>query len=319
MGWRSDHQLRSFATPRFFYSGKNRVASCQKARYDTDIMNTNTQAPSPDYTLVEQALSCILRGDNNAEIDLQHLADELHSNPFNLHKAFRRCTGLTPKQFQVFVKVQRAAFHLVRRAPLLETAYSIGLSSPGRLHDHFVRIEALSPGEWKNAGDGLTFYHGVGETPLGPAEVVWTTRGIHRLGFIQANDSVLADTRAKWPAARYEADMQEVQRLLTSIFTSSPASFSIAALGTPFQIAVWRALLEIPSGSTLSYGQLALRLGMPKAARAVGSAVGANPVAILIPCHRVIRESGIIGDYHWGTARKCCLLAHEAADGMETL
>lgn len=264
---------------------------------------------SDAYALVERGIAAIAAGE---AADVAGLARRLGCGPHVLDRAFRRCAGIPPRRFLQVIAGERALLHL-RDAPVLEAALDSGHSGPGRLHDRLVRLHALSPGEVRRRGAGIEIRHGDAATPLGAATVAWTARGIHRLAFAE---DVAGAVAADWPLARLVRDDAGAAALLARVFApAAGARFAISALGTPFQVAVWRALLRIPAGATTTYAALARAIARPGAARAVGQAVGANPVALLIPCHRVIQASGAIGGYRWNPARKCCLLAGEAGDG----
>lgn len=242
-------------------------------------------------------------------LPVERLRSSLQVSRPQLDRAFWRAAGLAPKQLQQVLAVERAR-PLVERLPALEAALTAGMSGPGRLHDRCVRVEALTPGELRAQGRDLVLRWGVADTLLGPASVCWSGRGIHRLVFSRTAAGQL--TR-HCPQARLVRDDAAARALLGEVF--APAALRplrIQALGTPFQIAVWRALLTIPPGATTTYQALAQAIGRPRAARAVGAACGENPVAWLIPCHRVLAASGALGGYRWGLPRKASLLWHEA-------
>lgn len=270
-----------------------------------------------DFPLVEHAIALLSeRAESEAEAaesSIAGLASRLGVGQAALVRAFRACAGLGPKQFQQVIGVSRAGLSLARMS-VLAAALDAGMSGPGRLHDRCVRIEAMTPGALRHQGEGVVFRHGSGTTPLGPAGVVWTDVGIHRLVFGSYRE---AELRAAWPRAALVADPLGAQAVLAKVFSvHAPAgSFRIQMIGTPFQIAVWRALLAIPEGETRTYQAIAAAIGRPQASRAVGTAIGANPIAVLIPCHRVIRTCGALGGYRWGLARKACLLARECGEG----
>ncbi len=206
---------------------------------------------------------------------------------------------------------------MAETADLLSLALDTGLSGPGRLHDLFVNMEALSPGEFRLAAAGMEIRYGIGDTPFGDALVAFTSRGICHLSFLgPPQTEAIGALGRSWPGARLTLDEAGAQALLTRVFSrcsQGDGGLSLWVSGTNFQIQVWRALLQIPFAGLLSYGQLAEILGRPRAARTVGSAIARNPVAYLIPCHRVLRASGEFGDYHWGTERKTAICGWEAA------
>jgi AraC family transcriptional regulator of adaptative response/methylated-DNA-[protein]-cysteine methyltransferase len=246
--------------------------------------------------------------------DLPTLAAHLGVAPAVAQREFRRLVGISPKRFLQDLTCRRATGLLDRGRDLLTTSLEAGLSGPSRLHDHLVRIEAMSPGEWKDRGEGQTLILGEGDTPFGRALLAQSARGIHRLEFLDGpEDRRRCDEnlRRRWAQARRREDDRLVQSVLDRIFRSPGASFRLALVATPFQVAVWKALLRLPAGRTCSYQRLATSAGHPPAIRAVANAVAANPVAVLIPCHRVLAEDGALCGYRWGIARKLGLLAQE--------
>jgi AraC family transcriptional regulator of adaptative response/methylated-DNA-[protein]-cysteine methyltransferase len=248
---------------------------------------------------------------------LADLAANEGVSAFHLQRSFRLYSGLSPKRFAEFVSVCRAQGLLRAARSVLDVSLELGLSSTGRLHDRFVTIAATTPGEYRSGGAGMCVGHGIGATPLGPALLAWTPRGICRLGFADGDGfgRELAVLRRDWPVAELRRDDGEARRRLGEAFAPDAARLPLplAVRGSDFQVAVWRALLEIPEGGVTSYGELADRIGSAGASRAIGRAVGDNPVAVLIPCHRVIRASGALSGYRWGVDRKAALLARELA------
>lgn len=268
--------------------------------------------PASDHYQRNARLVLRLANESRPAERLSDLARAEGLSPFHLQRSFRRWVGLTPKQFASFARVCRAEGLLRAAHSVLDVSLDVGLSGPGRLHDHFITVEALSPGEFKSGGRGLTLGFGMGATPLGDALIAWSDRGICRLAFLAAGDDVLERFREEWPAANLRHDDRHARKLLEQAFDRAKrAPLRLLARGTSFQIAVWRALLEIPEGDTTTYASIAARLGVPRAARAVGRAIGDNPIGYLIPCHRVIRASGLLGGYRWGLERKAALLAAE--------
>jgi AraC family transcriptional regulator of adaptative response/methylated-DNA-[protein]-cysteine methyltransferase len=268
--------------------------------------------------------------------DLNTLAAQAYLSPHHFHRLFSDWAGITPKQFLQSLTLRHARELLLRGETVFGTALETGMSGPSRLHDLCVTLAAASPGEIKSGGTGWTIAYGRAETPLGRCFVAETPRGICWLSFIADDDTdELAALRQEWPAAELQRDDSAAARLVARIFATqgvggpvpqvpSPASSPDASplggsplralvRGSAFRVTVWQALLNVPPGTAVTYGQLAEAIGKPKAARAVGSAVGSNALAVLIPCHRVIRATGVIGDYRWGTARKKALLAREGA------
>jgi len=276
-----------------------------------------------DYDRIAGAIDYIV-SNADAQPGLNDIAAQANLSPYHFQRLFARWVGLTPKRFLQVITVERAKQLLAQSSlPLLAASESLGLSSTSRLHDHFVKLEAVTPGEFKRAGAGLTIQHGLAESPFGQAFVASTTRGICALAFVEGKSAgaALSKVVRDWPKAEFVEDQRAATKVTSQIFDRQAeklSSISVLARGTNFQIAVWRALLAIPEGCLASYGDVARAVGKPRAVRAVGSAVGANPCAYLIPCHRVIRGNGEMGGYRWGLTRKRAINAWEAAvtDGM---
>ena len=233
----------------------------------------------------------------------------------HLQRLFTRHVGVSPKKFVQYLTLDFAKERLGASESVLDAALDAGLSGPGRLHDLFVGIEAMSPGEWKARGAGLTIRYGWHPSPFGDCLLMATERGLCGLAFAldAGRAATLADLSAGWERARLAEDTVATQPYAERAFGGGGSRLDLVLRGTPFQLKVWEALLRIPSGALVTYEGLAARIGKPGAARAVAGAVGANPISWLIPCHRVIRGSGIITGYRWGPARKRALLAWEAA------
>jgi AraC family transcriptional regulator, regulatory protein of adaptative response / methylated-DNA-[protein]-cysteine methyltransferase len=247
---------------------------------------------------------------------LADLAAHLQLSPFHVQRLFRRFAGITPKQFLQVLTVDHART-LLASAPLLSVSAEVGLSSASRLHDHFVTLEAMTPGEVRRGGAGLEIEAAVHDTVLGPALIAMTPRGICALEFLdQPEADAQALLRSRWPAAHWKASSRRTAAVAKALATPGENPLVAHVQGSNFQISVWRALLQVGAGQLISYTRLAAAAGQPAAARAVGQAVGANPVAVLIPCHRVIRESGALGGYRWGLIRKQALLARECASTL---
>lgn len=253
--------------------------------------------------------------------DLDSLAAVAGLSPSHFHRLFHRWAQTTPKRFVQHLTALEATKLLRSGNPVLETALDVGLSGPGRLHDLCVNIEAASPGEIGSGGAGWKITAGFCNTPFGHALLASGPRGLCKLSFLASSDEEEQEwTRMKelWPAAICLRDDQLAKSLVASIF-QIPAKqgdrqpLKLLVKGTAFQMKVWRSLIEIPAGETRSYAKLAEAIGSPAASRAVGSAVGSNPLAFIIPCHRVIHSSGAIGNYHWGTTRKKAILAWECS------
>jgi AraC family transcriptional regulator, regulatory protein of adaptative response / methylated-DNA-[protein]-cysteine methyltransferase len=236
---------------------------------------------------------------------LAEIAKHVGLSEFHFNRLFRRWTGLTPKQYLAEVTSRAAGAALRVEPSVLDAAHSVGLSGGGRLHDLTVTLEAMTPGEIRSGGEGVCIRYGVADTPFGSAFVAETSRGLCRLAFIDsAIDVELKSLRASWPRADFVRDDARATTLVDTIWGHRTATLPLAVCGTNFQVQVWRALLELDAGETVTYGALAARLGMSNGARAVGNAVGANPIAWVIPCHRVLRAGGQLGGYRWGVARK---------------
>ncbi|MBK9385119.1 MAG: methylated-DNA--[protein]-cysteine S-methyltransferase [Planctomycetes bacterium] len=248
---------------------------------------------------------------------LEDLSRALGSSPFHLQRTFQRWAGISPKRFLQLLALGDAKRALARGASVLDAADHAGLSAPSRLHDAFVALEAMSPAEWRAGGAGLALRWGIGRSPFGDFAAAWSERGISALTFGADDGSIesaAAALRASWPGARWsrgEEGIRACEERLAGGAAGEPLRLHVR--GTSFQVQVWRALLALPSGAACSYAELARAVGVPNAARAVGTAVGANGVAVLIPCHRVLRATGALGGYRWGPDRKRALVAWEAA------
>jgi AraC family transcriptional regulator of adaptative response/methylated-DNA-[protein]-cysteine methyltransferase len=264
-----------------------------------------------DYARIERAIHFV---DEHAleQPSLDAVARHLGLSPHHVQRLFRSYTGVSPKRFLQALTVEHAKACLEASRPVLDTALTVGLSGGGRLHDLFVSTEAVSPGEFQSAGAALEVRHGTAATAFGEAFVATTGRGVCALAFTDADPDALGGLRRRWPQAQFIADATAAQSVVGRVFGGDLAAQPLHVSGTNLQTQVWRALLRIPMGAVVSYGDLARRLGRPTAARAVAGAVARNPVAVLIPCHRVLRSTGALGGYRWGTIRKRALLASEA-------
>lgn len=248
--------------------------------------------------------------------ELDDVAAVAGMSPHHFQRTFKRWTGVSPKRFLQYLTLGQAKRLLDQRASVLDTAIDLGLSGPSRLHDLFVACEAVTPGEYKRRGDGLEIRFGLHDSPFGRALVAATERGICWLGFVRAGNEaeIVDELTGDWPAARCVHDPAATAALARrALWAAGEEPLALVLYGTNFQIKVWEALLHIPPGQVASYGDIAQAVGNPRAVRAVGRAVGANPVSLLIPCHRVILNSGLIHNYRWGVARKRRILALEQA------
>lgn len=269
-----------------------------------------------DYSRVEKAIR-YLESHWQEQPSLEEVAKASGLSPFHFQRLFQRWAGVSPKRFLQYLSIEWAKKNLRDSRSVLDAAFDSGLSGPGRLHDLFVTVEAMTPGEYKAGGAGLRIAYGVHATPFGPALAAMTPRGLCGLWFLgkSGGSGVLARMKREWPRAKWIRDPKASDRVVQTFFERGPklkrGPLQVLLKGTPFQLKVWEALLRIPEGSVASYQEVAKRIGKPKASRAVGTAVGANRIAYLIPCHRVIRGTGVMGDYRWGSARKKALLAWE--------
>jgi AraC family transcriptional regulator of adaptative response/methylated-DNA-[protein]-cysteine methyltransferase len=273
-------------------------------------------AASSDYERIGRAIAWLETGFRE-QPGLEDLAREMDLSSFHLQRLFRRWAGVSPKGFLQAVTHAHARELLEGHANVLDTALEVGLSGPGRLHDLFVKVEAMTPGEVKAMGAGLVMRWGLHETPFGEGLYVMSPRGLAGLAFTEGTDAsrteALADMQSRWPAAKFEEDPAASKGLAAHLYGESREDITVALCGTPFQLQVWKALLTIPEGQAVTYSDIAAHIGKPKAVRAVGTAVGRNPVSWLIPCHRVLRNSGALGGYHWGVTRKRAMMAWESA------
>ncbi len=274
------------------------------------------------YYRIERAIR-YLEDRAEQQPDLDEVAAEVGLSKFHFQRLFRRWAGVSPKQFLQFVTLEHAKDLLRDSASVLETTYETGLSSPGRLHDLFVAVEAVTPGEYKRLGQGIEIRWGIHETPFGEALLASTERGICALSFLgeMSAEAAVEELEADWSLARVRHDAAATRKRVQQVFAALGPSEPLRLMlrGTNFQLQVWKALLEVPEGRATTYGELARAIGAPRAQRAVGTAVGANRVAFLILCHRVLRSTGAFGDYRWGSARKRAMLGWEAARASEAV
>jgi AraC family transcriptional regulator, regulatory protein of adaptative response / methylated-DNA-[protein]-cysteine methyltransferase len=248
--------------------------------------------------------------------DLDEVAKQVHVSPFHFQRMFKEWAGVTPKKFLQYISVEHAKTLLKQDLSLSDVSFETGLSGTSRLHDLFISIEGMTPGEYKNGGEQLTINYSFAETPFGNIIVASTPKGICHLAFAEDEKKALMDLKNNFPFANFKQVVDTIQQNALFIFTQDWKNLSKIKLhlkGTAFQLKVWEALLKIPMGSVTTYSSIAENIENPKASRAVGSAVGDNPVAFLIPCHRVIKSTGVFGQYHWGSTRKTAMIGWEAA------
>jgi len=271
-----------------------------------------------DYARIETAIEYLEKTFLD-QPSLEDLSRHLDLSPFHFQKLFKRWAGISPKRFLQFLTVEYAKKLLNESRSVLETTHESGLSGPGRLHDLFVSIEAMTPGEFKSKAAGMNIFYGIHSTPFGNCLLAVTSKGICDLSFFSADKQLEAITELKtrWPEAELIEKKKNTQFFLNRIFPKNgkkkKSTVKLFLKGTNFQIKVWKALLDIPPGGVLSYEDVARYMGLPKASRAVGGAVAANPVSYIIPCHRVIKKGGVLGNYHWSPVRKKAMFAWEAA------
>jgi AraC family transcriptional regulator of adaptative response/methylated-DNA-[protein]-cysteine methyltransferase len=267
------------------------------------------------FQLVSQALEWLSKNQGD-QPDLDALAQALGVSPYHLQRTFQAWAGVTPKQFLKSLTRMEALARLREGRSVLDAALESGLSGPGRLHDLLVTTEALTPGEVRRGGAGVTIHYGFGESPFGPVLVSWTTRGINYLAFCQSvgKDQALNQLHNQWPRAVFVHEPEDALAWIDKIFKGSHGTaLRLWLKGTPFQLKVWEALVAIPEGANATYADIAELIGQPGASRAVGSAIGKNPIAWVIPCHRVIRKLGDLGGYRWGQVTKSAMIGFEAS------
>jgi AraC family transcriptional regulator, regulatory protein of adaptative response / methylated-DNA-[protein]-cysteine methyltransferase len=270
-----------------------------------------------DYDSVRRAIGFISENWRN-QPTIEAMADAASVTPDELHHLFRRWAGLTPKDFMQALTLDHAKGLLRNSASVLDAALDSGLSGPGRLHDLFVTHEAMSPGEWKNGGAGMTLRFGFHPSPFGTAIVIASGRGLAGLAFADPGEEqpALADMQRRWPRATYIEDSAGTAGLAQRIFDTKmwreDQPLRVVLIGTDFEVRVWETLLKIPMGRAVCYSDIANNIKNPKASRAVGAAVGRNPLSFVVPCHRALGKSGALTGYHWGITRKQAMLGWEA-------
>ncbi|GIQ75995.1 transcriptional regulator [Bradyrhizobium sp. RD5-C2] len=270
-----------------------------------------------DYDSVRRAIAFISEH-WRTQPTIEAMADAAAVTPDELHHLFRRWAGLTPKAFMQALTLDHAKNLLRDSASVLDAALDSGLSGPGRLHDLFVTHEAMSPGEWKTGGGGMTLRFGFHPSPFGTAIVIATDRGLAGLAFADPGDeqTAFADMKRRWPNATFVEDTDGTTALAQRVFDTklwrADQPLRVVLIGTDFEVRVWETLLKVPMGRAVSYSDIATKISNPKASRAVGAAVGRNPVSFVVPCHRALGKSGALTGYHWGITRKQAMLGWEA-------
>jgi AraC family transcriptional regulator of adaptative response/methylated-DNA-[protein]-cysteine methyltransferase len=275
------------------------------------------QGAAADYAIVQRAIAYITQHWRE-QPDIEAIAGAVGVTDTELHHLFRRWAGLTPKAFLQALTLDHARKLLRDSASVLDASYEVGLSGPGRLHDLFVTHEAMSPGEWKSGGEGLTMRYGFHPSPFGLALVMATDRGLAGLAFGDAGEEkkAMADMTSRWPKATYVEDREGTGAIAQRIFDPkqwrAERPLRVILIGTDFQVRIWETLLAIPMGRAVTYSDIATKIRNPSACRAVGAAVGRNPISFVVPCHRVVGKSGELTGYHWGITRKRAMLGWEA-------
>jgi len=288
------------------------------AQMFSDSATTDITPDGGDYDTVCRVIE-MLTLDYQEQPSLETVAARLNQSPTQLQKTFTRWAGLSPKAFLQAVTLDHAK-RLLRKdgLPILETSIELGLSGPGRLHDLFVTHEAMSPGEWKARGAGLTIRYGFHASPFGQALVMATDRGLAGLAFADPGEekACFEDMAGRWPQAQFAADTVATAPYAARIFDpqrwSGEQPLRVVLIGSDFQVRVWESLLRIPLGQAVTYSDIARQIGQPTASRAVGAAVGRNPISFVVPCHRALGKSGALTGYHWGLTRKRAMLGWEA-------
>ena len=275
-------------------------------------MNTQEQI---NFDRIAEAISYI-RANFKQQPGLDEVAEKVHLSPFHFQRMFTEWAGVSPKKFLQYISIEHAKSLLKdEKATLAEATFDTGLSGTGRLHDLFINIEGMTPAEYKNGGSSLAINYSFAESPFGNIIVAATPKGICHLAFAEDNETALTDLQMRFPNARFTQQLDFIQQNALFVFShdwSRPNEIKLHLKGTDFQIKVWESLVKIPLGNLSTYGKIAEQIKKPKASRAVGTAIGSNPVAFLIPCHRVIQSTGQFGGYHWGSDRKAAMIGWEA-------
>lgn len=268
-----------------------------------------------DYERIEKAIGYIA-ANFKEQPDLDAVARQVHISPFHFQRMFKDWAGVSPKKFLQYISIEHAKKLLEQKNKLADVAFETGLSTTSRLHDLFMSIEGMTPGEYKKAGEQLSINYSFAETPFGNIIVASTHKGICHLAFVSDEKKALAELKNQFPNASFKQVVDAIQQNALFIFTQDWKNLSNIKLhlkGTAFQLKVWEALLKIPAGELSTYSGIASSIGNNNASRAVGTAIGDNPVAFLIPCHRVIKSTGVLGNYHWGSSRKAAIIGWESA------
>jgi AraC family transcriptional regulator of adaptative response/methylated-DNA-[protein]-cysteine methyltransferase len=306
-------------------AGKNKITQqvsgfvavpCAVILYRNQKQNKMKTQDSVTYQKIEEAIGYINQNFRQ-QPSLEDIAEKVHLSPFHFQRLFSDWAGVSPKKFLQYLSVEYAKGILNdKQGTLFDAAYETGLSSTGRLHDLFVKIEGMTPGEFKNGGENLNINYSYAQTPFGNVLVASTPKGICHIAFADDEKSAFEALQKSFPNANYHSILDLNQQNALLIFTHDWQKLSQIKLhlkGTDFQLKVWESLLKIPMGKLSTYGNIATQIQKPTASRAVGTAIGDNPVAFLIPCHRVIQSTGAFGQYHWGSSRKTAMIGWEAA------
>lgn len=269
-----------------------------------------------NYDRIAKAITYI-KENYRSQPSLDEVAEKANLSPYHFQRLFKEWAGVSPKKFLQYVSVENAKKMLSgQNTTLFDTTMEIGLSGTGRLHDLFVNIEGMTPGEYKNGGEQLIINYSYAQSPFGTVMIASTEKGLCHVAFVDDEEKAYYDLKSQFPNATYRQRVDHCQVNALMIFANDWSQISKIKLhlkGTDFQLKVWEALLKIPLGELTSYGTIAREIESPKASRAVGTAIGKNPIAFLIPCHRVIQSSGEIGEYHWGNIRKTAIIGWEAS------
>ena len=268
-----------------------------------------------DYDRISKAI-VFIKENFKDQPNLDQVAKHVNLSPFHFQRLFQEWAGVSPKKFLQFISVQYAKDLLKENLSLMDATIETGLSGTGRLHDLFMNIEGMTPGEYKNGGKGLHINYSFGNSPFGRVIIASTQKGICHLAFLEHDITEIKNLQNLFPNALLQLQEEENHKYVIQFLNGIGSNQNVIALhlkGTPFQLKVWHSLLKIPFGSISTYNEISKKIHAPRASRAVGSAIGKNPVAFLIPCHRVIRSTGMIGEYHWGKDRKSAIIGWEAA------